>query len=331
MNRDILPIPRKAARQQTWVLLAALGIVAGGLIAGQWGYGIRAQGTAPADQAQAKASAPAAGSDNRATDRAAIRDALKDFVAAFERGDAAAAAAHMTTGAEMLAPDGTIVYGREAIQKAYADLFAKHPKHKVKAEPKSLHFTSRDTAIEEGQMTVTREKDEPGNFRYVVLHVREDGKWQIGALRNDESDEATLLELDWLIGTWEAKGGDAEVRTTYEWVGNKAFIRSQFTVREKDTSLTGTQMIGLDPNTGDLRSWTFEADGGYGEGTITRDGTKWVFGSSATLADGRAMTATNLLTPIDRDTFVWQPTNLTIDDEPVGNLPPVKVARVKAK
>ena len=90
-------------------------------------------------------------------------------------------------------------------------------------------------------------------------------------------------------------------------------------------------MIGLDPTTDEIRTWTFEADGGYGEGTCTRDGDKWLFASSATLADGRAMTATNILTPIDRDTFVWQPTNLTIDDEPVGNLPPVRVTRVKAK
>ena len=56
-------------------------------------------------------------------------------------------------------------------------------------------------------------------------------------------------------------------------------------------------MIGLDPNTGDLRTWTFEADGGYGEGTCTRDGAKWIFATKPTLTDGRAMTATNILTP----------------------------------
>ena len=43
------------------------------------------------------------------------------------------------------------------------------------------------------------------------------------------------------------------------------------------------------------------------------------------------MTATNILTQINNDTFTWQPVNLTIDGEPVGNLPPVKVTRVKGK
>src|SRR5947207_8109497 len=106
------------AKKKMWILLLpALGVAAGGLSVGQWGNGIRAQGTAPpAGQSQV------AGPEERASDRAAIREALKDFVAAFERGDAAAAAAHMTTGAEMMAPDGTTVHGRDAVQKAYADL-----------------------------------------------------------------------------------------------------------------------------------------------------------------------------------------------------------------
>jgi uncharacterized protein (TIGR02246 family) len=306
------------------LILPAVGIVLGGLA-----VGLNAQGTAQPPAGQPKSEAPSQA--DRPADRAAIREELRSFVAAFEKGDAAAAAAHMTTGAELMAPDGTNAHGRDAIQRAYADHFAKYPKHTVTVEPESLRFTSRDTALEEGHMTVVRGKEDPGIYRYVVLHVREDGKWQIAVLRNDETEDASLRDLGWLIGTWETKGPDAEARTTYEWVGDKAFIRSRFTIREKDKTVTGTQMIGLDPNTGDLRTWTFEADGGYGEGTCARDGNKWLFVSGATLPDGSAMTATNILTPIDRDTFTWQPVDLTIDDEAVGNLPPVKVTRVKVK
>lgn len=309
------------------LMLPAGVVILGALVVGGLGLGLHAQ--APTAGGQTKAGGAATGSADRPADRAAVREALRSFVAAFEKGDAAAAAGLMTTGAELMAPDGTTEHGREAIQKAYAEHFAKYPKHKVTVETESLRFPSRDTALEEGTMTVTRGNEEPGTFRYVVLLVREDGKWQVAVLRNDETGDAELRDLEWLIGSWEAKGGDAQAQTTYEWVGNKAFIRSQFTVKEKDKSMTGTQMIGLDPNTGDLRIWTFEADGGYGEGTCVRDGKKWVFSSSATLADGSAMTATNILTQVNNDTFTWQPVNLTIDGEPVGNLPPVKVTRVK--
>ncbi len=303
--------------------------VTGGLLAvlagGAWVWGTAA------GQIKSGAKAPAAAADDRAEDRAAIRAAMKDFLAAFERGDAAAAAARMTPGAELMAPDGTTYRGRDAVEKAYAGLFAKHPKHRVVVEPESLRFTSRDTALEEGHMTVTRGKEDPGAYRYVALYVREDGKWLIAVLRNDESERAALEDLGWLIGTWDAKRADAEVRTTYEWMGNKAFLRANFTIREKDVTVSGMQVIGIDPDSGELRTWTFETDGGYGEGTVTRDGKKWLFATTATLADGRAMTASNILTPIDRDAFTWQPTNLTIDDEPAGNLPPVKVTRVKGK
>jgi hypothetical protein len=91
------------------------------------------------------------------------------------------------------------------------------------------------------------------------------------------------------------------------------------------------QMIGEDPVTGDLRSWIFENDGGFGEGTITKDGKKWVFESTTQLTDGSVLQATNILVQVNKDTFTWQPSNLTVDGEQYGNLPPVKVVRVKPK
>ncbi|MFO0807627.1 MAG: SgcJ/EcaC family oxidoreductase [Gemmataceae bacterium] len=314
-----------ARRMFASVGLCAFGVILGGLV-----FRIDAQGTPQPPSGQTKVDAKVGDPGDRTADRIAIRDAMKQFLAAFEKGDAAAAAAHMTTGAELMAPDGTTVHGRDAIQKAYAEHFAKYPKHQVRVEPESLRFTSRDTALEEGHMTVTRGKESPGIYRYVVLYVRENGAWLMAVVRNDESAQASLLDLDWLIGTWQSKGSNGEVRTTYEWMGNKAFIRSQFTIQTKGVAVTGTQMIGLDPATGTLRVWTFEADGSIGEGTATRDGDKWLFASSATLADGRTMTATNVLSPIDHDTFTWQPLDLTIDGEAIGNMPPIKVARMKS-
>ncbi len=65
------------------------------------------------------------------------------------------------------------------------------------------------------------------------------------------------------------------------------------------------QLIGTDPRTGEMTIWLFESDGG-------------------------ALGATNILARVNNDTITWQPINLTIDDEEIGNLPPVKVTRVKA-
>ena len=96
--------------------------------------------------------APAADETDREADRAAIRKATQSFVAAFEKGDAAQVASHLTSGAEMIPDDAPGIHGREAIQKACAAHFARNPQQTITLEPESLRFTSRDTAFEEGPM-----------------------------------------------------------------------------------------------------------------------------------------------------------------------------------
>ncbi len=141
---------------------------------------------------------------DRETDRAAIRKATDSFVAAFEKGDAEQAAAHLTAGAELIPDDAPGIRGQEAIQKAFAAHFKSHPKQKITLEQESLRFISRDTAIEEGLMKTAVENGAPTTQRYNLLHVREDGKWLIAAIREWPSEGTELQDLGWLIGSWQA-------------------------------------------------------------------------------------------------------------------------------
>jgi hypothetical protein len=68
------------------------------------------------------------------------------------------------------------------------------------------------------------------------------------------------------------------------------------------TLANGMQMIGWDPAAKQVRSWSFEADGGHGESVWTKDGSSWVAKTKATLADGTAVTATNIMTVMDDNT-----------------------------
>src|SRR5262249_32367377 len=155
-----------------------------------------------------------------------------------------------------------------AIQKAFAEHFTKNPKCKVTLEPEPVRFTSRDTAIEEGYIKVARAKAETSYNRYSVLLVREDGKWLLGFIKEWPDEQADLKDMDWLIGAWTAKRDNLEIQSKYEWFGSKSFIKGQFTIRGKDKNFTAMQMIGTDAKSGELRVWTFEHDGGFGEGTI---------------------------------------------------------------
>jgi len=167
--------------------------------------------------------------------------------------------------------------------------------------------------------------------RCSFLYVREDGQWRVALAREWPGDGRSLRDLEWLIGTWAVNRDGTVVSTKYEWTKNKTFIRCHVSITQDGRTVTATQTIGKMPSTGGLHIWTFEDEGGIGDADITRDGKKWRFAARGSTADGRVITATNILTPLDADTFLWQTVERTRDDEALADLPPVKVVRVKAK
>src|SRR5262245_36794941 len=76
--------------------------------------------TSVAPAAKDAAAAPA-----RTADEQAIKAASQAFAKAFETGDDKSVAALLTEGAEYIDEDGEPVRGRDALAKAYAELFAK--------------------------------------------------------------------------------------------------------------------------------------------------------------------------------------------------------------
>ena len=263
-------------------------------------------------------------------DEEAIRKGSADFIKLVEKGDAKAVAAAWTEDGEYIDDDGTTLRGRAAIEAAYAKAFAKKKNTKVEITIESIRFPSKDTAIEEGYAKSYRgDADHPTCSRYSVLHVREGGKWLMAVLREWPDEGVSLRDLDWLIGTWESKTEDTVVRTVYTWDATKNSIRCQITVKAPGKNISGTQVILKDPRSGQLRSWIFDDDGGFGDGAWTRDGKRWVIEATGVQADGGELTATNIMTPVDKDTFTWQSTERTLDGEELANIPPTKVTRVK--
>ena len=150
----------------------------------------------------------------------------------------------------------------------------------------------------------------------------------------DEQPRPELKELAWLIGTWEAVTPQAQVQTTYDWVANKKFIRCHFSIKnKKDNSETsaGTQVIGVDPASDLIRSWTFDSEGGIGEANWTKDGERWVIESAGTLPDGSQTTATNFLARAGADGLTWRSVERTLDGEKQPDIGPVKAQHTKSE
>jgi uncharacterized protein (TIGR02246 family) len=271
-------------------------------------------------------------SEDRNEDRNAIRATVNSFVKAFESRDPKRLAAHWTADGEYRNERGVKAHGRDTLEKGFTAFFAKTPEVKAEVHPESLRFVSRDTAIEEGSVTVRRGVAAPSTrARYKALLVREDGRWRFAQLEESPSDAESIEDLGWLVGEWKSLAGQgAEISTTYSWAPNKKFLHVQFTIKEKGPTLSGHQVIGVNPATGTLHSWTFEADGGVGEADWHRDGDHWVLDASGTLADGRMLTETNILRRINDNTFTWQSIERSLDDSDLPDLAPVKVTRVQS-
>jgi uncharacterized protein (TIGR02246 family) len=272
----------------------------------------------------------------RAADKQAIDRLSEEMAQAFDKRDAAALAAHYTADGEFVRNDGEVIRGRAEIQKAYAEFFKKLTgKPKLEIQTDDHRFPSADTAIAEATVRLKNEEGETvaSSWRNTLL-VREGGQWKVAITREwdrDVSQDVSLKELEWLIGTWQAATKDREVTTTYEWDENKAFIRGKFAVKEGDKVIeSGTQMIGKDNADGVVRSWTFQSDGGFGGGVWAREGKKWTVDVHGVMPDGKVLTGDSIYVHGEPNTYTWQAVNRKLDGEPIPDTVPIKVTKQKS-
>ena len=282
----------------------------------------------PPEAGQPKA-APAA-----TADEPAVRKLAQQFEEAFNKRDARAMAALWTEAGELTDVDGTVVRGRAELEKMYAAAFAAAPKAKGRIEVETVRPLGRNLAASEGILRFTQsEGKKPEVTRYSALHVREGDRWLTASIREwlpDQAETDKLSDLEWLIGEWEAKQDDRQVRTTYAWGDEKAFIVCKFRVTEKDQVVaSGTEILAKDPTTGQIRGWLFDQSGTLAEANWSRDGKQWVVEIAGTLPDGSDMEAANAVIPNGPDAFTWVSMDRSAGGQPLPTTVPLKVTRVK--
>ena len=166
--------------------------------------------------------------------------------------------------------------------------------------------------------------------------MKRDGKWLQDHIRDyplpESAEESSahdhLKELEWLVGDWIDESDEAEVRTTCRWSEHQAYLIRSFEVKVRGkASTTGSQRIGWDPRQKQIRSWVFDADGGFSEGFVARDGERWVMKSTGVLKDGRPVSATNVLTRVNRDTIRWTSVDRTVGAEVLPDAEEITLVR----
>jgi uncharacterized protein (TIGR02246 family) len=259
------------------------------------------------------------------------------FAEAFQKGDAKALAAFWVADGDYTDQTGRHLKGRAAIEKAFAALFAENKGLKLRINSEAMRFVTPDVAIEDGVTEVIPpDGGPPSRARYTIVHVKESGRWRLGSVRDAAFAAPTnyekLRELEWAIGDWADETAKIDVaRVSFAWSENQGFLVSHFTTTFKNIAIGGgTQWIGWDPLAKGMRSWTFDTDGGFGEGKWSREGSnRWVIKAKTVLADGKQVVSTNVLTHVDADTLSWQSRGRTVDGNALPDTKEIRMKRVK--
>jgi uncharacterized protein (TIGR02246 family) len=257
--------------------------------------------TTPAQAAPAPAFTP---------EQKAVADTIGAFAAAYGSADARALAEFFTDDVVVIDPEGSETRGKAAVAEMYASSFQENPGLKLESQVAEVRFITADVARVEGQSRLSTSKSDASEFtRFSSLLVRKNGKWQAAEIREftapaeDVAPYERLRELEWMAGRWVDDNGTNKVEAEVRWADNNSYLIRTYTAQiqgEKPTS--GTMFIGWDPQSGQIKSWNFDSEGGHGEGLWTRTNeNEWVVKAQGVLRDGRPTSATQIHTILNKD------------------------------
>jgi len=257
------------------------------------------------------------------------------FVQAFNKADAKALAQFWTEKGEFTDAAGAKLTGRDAIEKSLRELFEDNKGIQLRIEVESMRFLTPEVAVEEGVSAILHPDGlPPSHTRYTNVHVKKDGKWLLDSVKTSPftppSNYGHLKMFEGLIGTWEDTNEQGEsTRITFEWTENQNFLLAHFNTSMKNVAVSGgTAWIGWDPTEKTVRTWMFEANGGFGQGIWTKADGKWTSKSTAVLPDGKKASLTNVVARIDANAISWEIKDRVVDGKPLPDLKPATMKRV---
>lgn len=295
-------------------------------------------GAKPADPAKKPVDAAKTGAPKPAEDpeEKIIRTSAEAFTRLYNAHDAKGVAALFAPRAEMIDEEGQVVKGREAIEKAFVDVFQEHPKASMAVDVESVRVLTSMLAIEEGR---ARSKDSPDDAEdvtlYVAIHVKLDGTRQLACVRDWDAPPEELTphdrlkkDLAWLVGEWIDESPDSVVQSSCTWHDNGNFLMQDFHVNVAgEIAMSGTVRIGWDAVARQYVSWVFDSHGGHSTGTWLQDGNRWIVKMQGATAKGEVGSSTNFYRQIDDDTIAWGSFDRIVDGERQDDIPEIVVKR----
>lgn len=241
---------------------------------------------------------------------AEIQAVSQKLGAALNAGKADDAVALFLEKAELIDEEGVVYQGREEIKQLLTAFFEKFPGAKMGEQVESVRLVG-PIAVKEGVRTITTaDGANTSHIRYIATFAKANDGWKIVSIRDfPEETVATsgdqLQALNWLVGDWVNEGADARVKISYRWSDDKNFLLGEFHITDTEGNVSkSSQRIGWNPLVGSPRSWQFDSDGGYAEGSWTEIEEGWLIHSAVTMPDGATGSATLKIVPGENGRFV---------------------------
>ncbi|MBY0358346.1 MAG: nuclear transport factor 2 family protein [Candidatus Obscuribacterales bacterium] len=267
-------------------------------------------------------------------DESAVRAQLAVLRNCVNNGDAKTMASLWTEAGRYIDDEGSQFVGHAALEKTFIDVFQQSGKPQVEIVADSIRFPAKNVALVEG---IVKRKDGVNlipSSRHSMVFEKQNGLWLISSatetsILNREQAVKPLQDLQWLIGNWSADRKDAAVNLKVEWTPDHNFICCKYEVKKpNETPQTETQIIGWDPINQRPVSWMFDASGGFGQGTWTKQKNQWIVETAGVERNGSLTDSTNLYNALDANNFSWQSVNRHVNGVAVADLVPLKVQRV---
>lgn len=275
-----------------------------------------------------------AAADLRA-DEAEIQKFLRDYVDAFNRQDLDALSAMWSeTCTHVDRQSGQRTEGRAAIRADLSEALKNPAKSRIEGTVDRIELLKPDRASVEGTTTTSAPDQQPSISQFSAILVKHGDGWQIDSVEEMPKPQPStayeaLQDLAWLEGAWLDDSKDSPVVSTFRWSPTGSFLIRSFSTKDGDAATQlGTQIIGWDPRSQQIRSWTFNADGSFGDGVWAKSGSDWSIKSTQTLADGRAASGTYVISPVDKNTVTLRLVGQEVEGEPAPASEPISLRRV---
>ncbi len=273
---------------------------------------------------------------NEKTDEKAIRNIVQSYQEAYNQRNAAKMTAHWAFDAIYINPvTGESAEGIEAIKKLFNEKFAQSKKRQLQVTIKNIEFPNTNEAIENGMMKVTVDDQPAQQIAYQARYIKENNKWLVKSINEIELQEPSsnfeqLKDLAWLVGKWKDSDDNVEIFFDNQWDKYKNFITQHFKMKiYGQDDIEGKQIIAWDPAKDVIRSWVFDSDGEFGEGTWEKVDKSWYATMRYTLNDGRVGLSKNIYTPVNDRSYTFASVEREVDGEILPDMNPVTVEKVE--